>query len=71
MSPRDADALLIEPWAETGLRKLPEDMGVSRDVGLDIRFALPTGQTFMRRTRPAAAPRNHLHVGGGGPPWPA
>ena len=48
MSPRDGDALLIEPWAETGLRKLPEDMGVSRDVGLDIRFALPTGQTFMR-----------------------
>ena len=48
MSPRDADALLIEPWADTGLRKLPEDVGASRDVGLDIRFALPTGQTFMR-----------------------
>ena len=48
MSPRDGDALLIEPWAGTGLRKLPEDVGASRDVGLDIRFALPTGQTFMR-----------------------
>ncbi len=48
MSPRDADALLIEPWARAGLRELPEDVGVSRDVGLDIRFALPTGQTFMR-----------------------
>ena len=48
MSPRDADALLIEPWARAGLRKLPEDVGVSRDAGLNIRFALPTGQTFMR-----------------------
>ena len=48
MTPRDADALLIEPWAETGLRELPDEVGVSREVGLDIRFALPTGQTFMR-----------------------
>ena len=48
MSPRDGDALLIEPWARAGLRELPEDVGVSREAGLDIRFALPTGQTFMR-----------------------
>ena len=39
---------MIEPWARAGLRELPEDVGVSRQAGLDIRFALPTGKTFMR-----------------------
>ena len=48
----DAEArkLLAQPWAETGDRELPEDLGLDRAAGWPVRYEQPGADAEPERT---------------------